>query len=40
MAAVNVVFPWSMWPMVPTLTWGFERENFSLAILKMFNYKV
>src|SRR5262249_44706793 len=31
-AAVSVVFPWSMWPMVPTLTWGFERSNFSFAI--------
>src|SRR5690606_7661689 len=32
MAAVSVVLPWSMWPMVPTFTWGFERTNFSLAI--------
>src|SRR5271165_4716857 len=32
MAAVNVVLPWSMWPMVPTFTWGFERSNFFLAI--------
>src|SRR5690554_1943644 len=32
MAAVSVVFPWSMWPMVPTFTWGFVRTNFSLAI--------
>jgi hypothetical protein len=31
-AAVSVVFPWSMCPMVPTLTCGFERSNFSLAI--------
>src|SRR5438874_3160980 len=32
-AAVRVVLPWSMWPMVPTLTWGLERSNFSLAIV-------
>src|SRR5437762_14307300 len=31
-AAVSVVFPWSMWPMVPTLTWGLDRSNFSFAI--------
>src|SRR6185295_4579530 len=31
-AAVNVVFPWSMWPIVPTFTCGFERSNFSFAI--------
>ena len=31
-AAVSVVFPWSMWPMVPTLTWGLFRSNFSLAM--------
>src|SRR3954467_14455750 len=31
-AAVSVVFPWSMCPIVPTLTCGFERSNFCLAI--------
>src|SRR5688572_14590792 len=31
-AAVKVVFPWSMCPIVPTFTCGFERSNFSLAI--------
>jgi hypothetical protein len=31
-AAVSVVFPWSMWPIVPTFTCGFERSNFSFAI--------
>src|SRR6476619_2892311 len=31
-AAVSVVLPWSMWPMVPTLTWGLDRSNFSFAI--------
>src|SRR6187431_752669 len=31
-AAVRVVLPWSMWPMVPTFTCGFERSNFSLAM--------
>ena len=30
--AVNVVFPWSMCPIVPTFTCGFERSNFSFAI--------
>src|SRR3712207_7371361 len=24
--------PWSMWPIVPTFTCGFERSNFSFAI--------
>src|ERR1700761_4624535 len=31
-AAVNVVLPWSMCPIVPTFTCGFERSNFSFAI--------
>src|SRR6201996_7491696 len=31
-AAVSVVFPWSMCPIVPTFTCGFERSNFSFAI--------
>ena len=31
-AAVSVVLPWSMWPMVPTLTCGFVRSNFCLAM--------
>ena len=31
-AAVSVVFPWSMWPIVPTFTWGFDRSNFSFAM--------
>ena len=31
-AAVRVVLPWSIWPMVPTFTCGFERSNFSLAM--------
>lgn len=30
-AAVRVVLPWSTWPMVPMLTWGFFRSNFPLA---------
>src|SRR5438046_9222585 len=33
MAAVRVVLPWSMWPMVPTFTWGLFRSNFSLAMV-------
>jgi hypothetical protein len=31
-AAVSVVLPWSICPIVPTLTCGFERSNFCLAI--------
>src|SRR3990172_6863184 len=31
-AEVSVVFPWSTWPIVPTLRWGFVRSNFCLAI--------
>src|ERR1700710_217774 len=31
-AAVSVVFPWSMCPMVPTLRCGLVRSNFCLAI--------
>src|SRR3982074_125616 len=31
-AAVKVVFPWSMCPMVPTFTCGLLRSNFSLAM--------
>src|SRR5260370_15311997 len=32
MAAVSVVFPWSMCPIVPTFTCGLLRSNFSFAI--------
>src|SRR3972149_4111710 len=32
MAAVSVVLPWSMCPIVPTLTCGLLRSYFSLAI--------
>ena len=32
MAAVRLVLPWSMWPIVPMLTWGLVRSNFFLAI--------
>ena len=31
-AAVSVVLPWSMCPIVPMLTWGFVRSNFCFAI--------
>src|SRR3954462_14587841 len=31
-AAVSVVLPWSMCPMVPTLRCGFVRSNFCLPI--------
>ena len=30
-AAVSVVFPWSMCPMVPMLTCGLVRSNLALA---------
>ncbi len=33
-AAVSVVLPWSMWPIVPTLTCGLLRSNFFLAIVR------
>src|SRR5271170_5203780 len=32
MAAVNVVLPWSMCPMVPMFTCGLLRSNFSFAM--------
>ena len=32
-AAVKVVLPWSTWPMVPMLTWGFLRSNLPRAAL-------
>src|SRR5262245_51948304 len=31
-AAVNVVLPWSTWPIVPTFTCGLLRSNFSFAM--------
>src|SRR5207247_6241056 len=31
-AAVRVVFPWSMWPIVPMLTCGLFRSNFCFDI--------
>ena len=31
-AAVSVVFPWSTCPIVPMLTCGFDRSNFSFAM--------
>src|ERR1051326_6236696 len=30
---VSVVLPWSTWPIVPTLTCGFLRSNFALAMM-------
>src|SRR5581483_12367092 len=35
MAAVKVVLPWSMCPMVPMFTCGLLRSNFSFAILRL-----
>src|SRR3954451_15862466 len=34
-AAVSVVLPWSMCPMVPTFTWGFLRSNTPLAMVQV-----
>src|SRR4030095_10370420 len=31
MAAVRLVLPWSMWPIVPMFTCGLLRSNFFLA---------
>jgi hypothetical protein len=31
-AAVKVVFPWSMCPIVPTFRCGFVRSNFFFAM--------
>src|SRR5438093_8161358 len=31
-AAVRLVLPWSMWPIVPMFTCGLVRSNFFLAI--------
>jgi hypothetical protein len=33
MAAVRVVLPWSMCPIVPTLTCGLLRSNLALAMV-------
>jgi hypothetical protein len=30
-AAVRLVLPWSMWPIVPMFTCGLVRSNFFLA---------
>src|SRR5215472_18558951 len=38
MAAVNVVFPWSTCPIVPTFTCGFVLSNFSLLILLLYQW--
>src|SRR5258706_6090909 len=35
MAAVSVVLPWSTWPIVPMLTCGLLRSNFSLLISRL-----
>src|SRR6266481_4093690 len=37
-AAVSVVLPWSMCPMVPTFTCGFERSNFSFDMPAPLRY--
>ena len=37
MAAVSVVLPWSMCPIVPTLTCGLVRSNFCLAMSEYFS---
>src|SRR3954452_15925878 len=40
MAAVRVVLPWSMWPMVPTFTCGLSRSNFSFATFGSLLYRL
>src|SRR5262245_20501786 len=37
MAAVRLVLPWSMWPIVPMFTCGLVRSNFFLAISARFS---
>ena len=39
-AAVSVVFPWSICPIVPIFTCGFDRSNFSFAIVHKPLYKL
>src|SRR5262245_49459602 len=39
-AAVNVVLPWSICPIVPTFTCGFDRSNFSFAMCVCARYEV
>src|SRR5229473_7180204 len=39
-AAVSVVLPWSMWPIVPILTCGLLRSNFSFAIILNLQQKL
>jgi hypothetical protein len=34
-AAVNDVLPWSTWPIVPMLQWGFVRSNFAFAMTRI-----
>src|SRR2546421_3386171 len=36
MAAVRVVLPWSMCPIVPMFTWGLFRSNFFLDMVVLF----
>src|SRR5438034_3385294 len=38
-AAVNVVLPWSTWPIVPTFTCGLFRSNFAFAIALAFHFR-
>ena len=35
MAAVRLVLPWSIWPIVPMLTCGLVRSNFFFATLSV-----
>ena len=37
MAAVSVVLPWSMWPIVPMLTCGLVRSNFFFATCAFYS---
>ena len=40
MHAVNVVFPWSICPIVPTFTCGFDLSNFSFAMDASLRFRV
>jgi hypothetical protein len=39
-AAVSVVFPWSMCPIVPTFMCGFVRSNFCFDMMTPLRSKI
>ena len=38
--STSVVFPWSTWPIVPTLTCGLVRVNFSLPMFQFSKERI